>query len=145
LSSKAFPLRFFVNGTKGYLEDGSMPSLDVETALGFFRENRMPEGFYRREGAYDNLQLGDDIVWMIERHPVSPGKNEGLGNYVVDDTPLTLCAIYRDQIRLTLKQYPPTEVKGRLRKAVKANLKTFYDTLPPDESKSCEELLPYGP
>jgi hypothetical protein len=46
----------------------------------------MPAGFFRRHGAYGLNEVGNDIDDIIDAHPVFPGRNNGINNYVRDLT-----------------------------------------------------------
>lgn len=71
-----FPYRFFVDGRSPTAE------LDLTVARSFFQNGRYPDDFYRRNGSF-GLE-GDDFNLLIAPHPISPGHNEGAGNYVLD-------------------------------------------------------------
>ena len=87
---------------------------------------------------------------------VMPGRNEGVGNYVVNPEDngsvcwslwsghpradfSQLCYAYQRQVNLTAELYanPTSELEA----AIKANLVTFYQTL---EDPTCEQLFPFG-
>jgi hypothetical protein len=138
----AFPMRMWVNGTTGYASSGSFPSLDVNVALGFFRDGKMPNGFFRRQGDYGLGDVSGDTPVLRAPHPVPPGKNQGAGNYIPDGQAPTTCDAYKIQVGHVVELYPPATTTGNLRKAVKANLNTFYQVLP--SKNSCTQLFPYG-
>ena len=154
-----FPLAFFVSNQT---VDTTI-NATLDNARSFYELHKYPDGFYRRQGTYDFTQVGimfDKIFGMVR---VMPGRNEGVGNYVVNPEDngsvrrsfvdparrffpvlmfssfFQLCYAYQRQVNITAELYPnPT---SELETAIKANLITFYQTL---EDPTCEQLFPYG-
>ncbi|KAE9396118.1 Cloroperoxidase [Gymnopus androsaceus JB14] len=129
-----FPLAFFVSHQKS---DTSL-SLGLDDARSFLQNNKFPDGFYRRNGSYGLTEV------FAPFPDVLPGKNEGVGNYVVDpeDPGFNgggLCYAYYKQSNLTLAMYPdPTD---ELRTALQQNMASFYSAL---GDPTCEEVFPFG-
>ena len=94
-----FPFRFFVDGRN---QSGA---LDLTTARGFYQRSQYPTGFYRRNGSYGLNEIGPDIDAVAAAHPISPGHNEGLGNYVLnpEDPGLTDVRSFSDFKQLSYK------------------------------------------
>ncbi|KAK0533981.1 hypothetical protein OC834_002037 [Tilletia horrida] len=139
----AFPFRFFVDG-----RDKSA-ALDLDSARLFFEKNTFPNDFYRREGELETLGLGKDILALAKAHYMTPGFNNGIGNYTAsneDPSFLTAqCQIYKKAITVTLPtQYPFDTTTGLLRDAVKKNIHNFYLGALGGPSLFCPELFPYG-
>jgi hypothetical protein len=74
----AFPFRFFVDGR---VQNGQ---LNMTNARGFFQNNEMPPDFFRRNGSYGLAEVSQDVGGIFSAHPIPPGYNQGVGNYVVD-------------------------------------------------------------
>lgn len=75
-----FPLGFFVSNQTA---NTSLP-LELDDARSFFENGKFPDNFWRRNGTFGS-QIGELMVQIYEQFPpVLPGRNEGLGNYVVD-------------------------------------------------------------
>lgn len=72
-------IRFMVDG-----RSNDNASLDTTVARGFFQHATFPPDFYRRNGSFDFDGVGHDNAFMLSIHPIKPGRNEGLGNYVTD-------------------------------------------------------------
>lgn len=75
-----FPLAFFVNNQSS---DSSL-SLGLDDARSFFQNSKFPDNFWRRDGAYDVPQVVDLSIQVYTPFPVLPGRNQGVGNYVID-------------------------------------------------------------
>lgn len=73
-----FPYRFFVDGRSTTAE------LDLTVARGFFQNGTFPADFYRRQGSFGFTDIAPDIATLYIPHPISPGHNEGTGNYVAN-------------------------------------------------------------
>ncbi|KAG8213300.1 heme-thiolate peroxidase [Butyriboletus roseoflavus] len=119
-----FPLAFFVSNQT---VDTTI-NATLDDARSFYEMHQYPDGFYRRQGAYDFPQVSAmfDMIFGMVR--VRPGRNEGVNNFVVNpEDNGSLCYAYQRQTNLTAQLYPnPT---SELETAIKANLVTFYKTL----------------
>ncbi|KAH0833050.1 heme-thiolate peroxidase, partial [Lanmaoa asiatica] len=131
-----FPLAFFVSNQTA----NTTLNATLDDARNFFDLHKYPDGFYRRQGPYDFPQVSTMFGLIFNLVGLLPGRNEGVGNYVVNsEDPGTLCYAYQRQLNLTAQLYPnPT---SELAAAIKANFVTFYQTL---EDPSCEQLFPFG-
>jgi unspecific peroxygenase len=58
--------------------------LNLTNARGFFQNSQMPNDFFRRNGSFGLEEIGPDISAIFTPHPISPGFNQGVGNYVID-------------------------------------------------------------
>jgi hypothetical protein len=77
-AESVFPYRFFVDGRN------QSAMLDLTVARGFFQANQFPADFYRRNGSFGMNDVGEDMALLSQAHPISPGHNEGAGNYVLN-------------------------------------------------------------
>jgi unspecific peroxygenase len=77
-AESVFPYRFFVDGRN---QSGL---LNLTVARGFFQDSQFPADFYRRNGSFGLNDIGPDIDLLGQAHPISPGHNEGAGNYVLN-------------------------------------------------------------
>jgi unspecific peroxygenase len=59
-------------------------ALDLKSARGFFQRGQFPTGFHRRNGSFGLNEIGPDVDAVAEAHPIAPGHNEGVGNYVLN-------------------------------------------------------------
>jgi len=84
----AFTLNFFANGTDGILSASTMTS--------FFRDQRFPEGFYRRSAAGNINKIGADAIAIFAAKPVAPGANAPNGTYIRDTANVTGCSLYNN-------------------------------------------------
>ncbi|KAG9314954.1 heme-thiolate peroxidase [Chiua virens] len=132
-----FPLAFFVSNQTA----NSTLNLTVDDARGFFDDHKYPDGFWRRQTPYLPTDFYTFYDQAMEAIHALPGANDGAGNYVVNhEDPGTLCYAYQKQVNLTAELYPdPTP---ELEAAIRANLVTFYETVPPEPA--CEQLFPFG-
>ncbi|KAF8989677.1 Chloroperoxidase [Cyathus striatus] len=90
-ADNVFPLVFFVDGRIGNEQ------LSIDHARGFFQDARMPDGFHRANGSRGIDVIGDGITRLMAAHPIKPGQNKGVGNYVLDTTDDGLtpfCSLY---------------------------------------------------
>jgi unspecific peroxygenase len=154
----AFPYRFFVGGRK------QSTQLDPAVAHIFFQDGRFPKNFYRRNGTYGFPEISADVSEIFAVHPIPPGSNQGAGNYVPDlNYPgtnvvcpafgcnsdllkvyfsiLKICYLYTTHVNVTVPSLYPNPT-GALRKAIKENLVTFYNSL--NGVANCSQVFPYG-
>ncbi|TFK18174.1 Cloroperoxidase [Coprinopsis marcescibilis] len=132
----ALPVNLFVDGRKTGAEKGQ---LDMDSALSFFKDFRFPSGFFR--AAEPGGAQGADVI--VTTHPVSPGRNEGAGNYVVDDSlgsVLDPCKFYTQFVNVTVRDLYPNP-RGVLRRNLNLNLGFVYEAL---GDPSCPQVFPYG-
>jgi len=132
-----FPSTMFISGLTE-----ATGQLDLTDARGFFQDNRMPEGFYRRNGSFGFDEVGAAIDVVQGPFPFPPGWNEGVGNFIIQENfpGGSLCDIYQTFINETVLQlYPDPE--GALLDALKENMQSFYL---PMVDQNCTQLFPYG-
>jgi len=129
-----FPFQFFVDGRS------ATQDLNLDVARGFFQISRMPPDFFRRNGSFDLNSAGSGVIEIFSAHPVLPGVNMGVGNFVPDSNPLgdatsIICAIYDSFITRVQSLYPnPT---GVLKDALNGNLANFFS---PIADSGCTEF-----
>ncbi len=132
-SSSVFPLNFFVDGRQN---DGQ---LDLDVATGFFRDGRMPDGFFRSPVP----RMSEGAATVLAAHPILPGKNMGAVNTYTpdpDSSDLTApCKSYTNFINRTVKSLYPAPT-GELKDALNRNLGYMYQFVDP----SCPQVFPYG-
>jgi hypothetical protein len=132
-----FPTVFFVDGR---VADGQ---LNVTNARGFFQKSQMPEDFYRPNTTIDFNQTYVGIQLVFGPHPIQPGKNEGVGNYVLDPTSANFsqfCELYTNFVNYTVQPLYPHPT-GFLLMALKTNLNYFYSAV---RGMGCSQIFPYG-
>ncbi|KAF8554620.1 heme-thiolate peroxidase [Imleria badia] len=131
-----FPLAFFVSNQTA----NTTLNTSLDNARSFFQTHKYPDGFYRRQAPYDFPEVSTMFGKIFDLVGVLPGRNEGVGNFVVNpEDNGSLCYAYQRQVNLTGQLYPnPT---SELETAIKANLISFYQTL---EDPTCEQLFPFG-
>lgn len=133
-----FPAVLFVDGR---VSDGQ---LDMTNARGFFEHSRFPDNFWRTNITLGLEYLRDNFPAVQDAHPIQPGKNHGLNNYVLDPTSPDMsggfCALYTKFVNETVKGLYPNP-KGVLRSAVKRNLRYLFTSL---DGFGCTEQFPYG-
>jgi unspecific peroxygenase len=134
-AESVFPAVFFVDGR---VADGQ---LNLTNARGFFQNSQMPADFFRTNASAGFNTIGRGISSVYARHPIQPGKNNGVGNYTLDPTSANFtqfCKLYTNFVNGTvLSLYPrPT---GVLLKALNTNLDYFYSPL----NQSCPQVFPY--
>ena len=131
-----FPILFFVDGR---VSDGQ---LDLNVARGFYQNSQMPEGFFRanKSNGFDG-DLGINMHKVFQAHPIQPGRNRGVGNYVVDPTSAKLsetCLLYTNFVNVTVRSLYPNPT-GALRTALNTNLDFFFSGL-----TNCTQFFPFG-
>lgn len=125
----------------------------------------MPLGFHRRNGTFGMAEIGAPITFIFEQHPVLPGNNDGINNFVLDPTSpnfstpntasrsvhfvvdfltilMQFCAIYNAFANVTVRSLYPNPT-GELRKALNENLATFFSPLSQPVG-ACEQVFPFG-
>lgn len=136
-AESVFPLVFFVDGR---VSDGR---LSLPNARGFFQNSQMPTDFFRPNQSIGLDVIGNGIGAISSVHPIAPGKNEGVGNYVLDPTSADFdhfCLLYINFVNQTVRSLYPNP-KGVLLDALKRNLDNFYSPL---NGTDCEQIFPYG-
>jgi hypothetical protein len=53
-------------------------------ARGFFQDMKMPDGFFRAKEPFGLALIGGGINFIFAVHPIQPGVNQGINNYVLD-------------------------------------------------------------
>ena len=114
----------------------------MSEARGFFEEMRMPDGFFRANQPYGIKEIGAGIDAISAAHPVDPGNNEGIDNYVPDpNSPRhEICSIYTAFVNDIVQGLYP-DPKGVLLEAMKANLENLYSPL---KEHNCTQVYLYG-
>jgi len=135
-AESTFPIHFFIDGRQ---KDGQ---LDLNAALGFFRDMQYPVGFFRAGSPQGSAGLSA----VAETHPVPPGANQGkLNSYTPDPNSADLssfCKLYTDFVNVTIKGLYPAPT-GVLRDALNRNLGFLYEFVGSD-TPSCPQVFPYG-
>jgi len=132
-----FPLVFFVDGRVADQE------LNLTDARGFFQNSQMPDGFFRAKQPFGLNEIGNGIDVIFAAHPIQPGENQGVGNYVLNSASANLsefCLLYTNFVNQTVRSLYPNPT-GILRDALNANLDNFYSPLP---AQGCTQFFPYG-
>ena len=133
-----FPFLFFVDGR---VSDGQ---LNLTVARGFFQNSSMPDGFFRANRSIGFDEINDPIGNVFSAHPIQPGKNQGVNNYVFDPTSASFtsdpCLLYYNFVNQTVRSLYPNPT-GALRDALNVNLNTFYGSL---QATNCTQLFPFG-
>jgi hypothetical protein len=132
-----FPLVFFVDGRVSNLE------LNMTNARGFFQNSEMPEDFFRANHSIGLNEIGVGITILFEAHPIQPGANQGVGNYVLNPASANLsefCLLYTNFVNQTVRSLYPAPT-GILRDALNANLDNFFG---PAGTQGCTQFFPYG-
>lgn len=131
-----FPILFFVDGR---VSDGQ---LDLDVARGFYQNSQMPEGFFRANKSNGfNGDLGVGMHQVFQAHPILPGRNDGVGNYVLDPTSAKIsetCLLYTNFANQTVRSLYPNPT-GHLRTSLNANLGFFFSAL-----QGCQQVFPFG-
>lgn len=132
-----FPLVFFVDGRLGNRQ------VPLANARGFFQNSEMPTDFHRSNTSIGLNIIGDGIGLIFKVHPIQPGRNNGVGNYVLDPTSANFtqfCKLYTNFVNHTVQSLYPSP-KGVLLQALKTNLDYFYSPL---KGGACSQVFPYG-
>lgn len=136
-AESTFPLLFFVDGRQ------PLGSVSTDVARGFFQNSEMPKDFFRANVSIDLNLVGEAIGVVFAPHPIEPGNNQGVNNYVLDPNSADFsdfCKLYTDFVNNTVKGLYPHPT-GVLRDALNANLGYFYG---PISDPSCPQVFPYG-
>ena len=132
-----FPLVFFVDGRLANLE------LNMTNARGFFQNSEMPEDFFRAKQPFGLNEIGAGIDIIFAAHPIQPGANQGVGNFVLDPASANLsqfCLLYTNFVNETVRSLYPSPT-GILRDALNANLDNFFSPLP---TQGCTQFFPFS-
>ena len=112
-------------------------------ARGFFQNMQMPNGFFRANHATGLKEIESVVNDIFGAHPIPPGNNKGVGNYVPDPTSPNIdqfCLIYTNFVNQTVRSLYPSPT-GVLLDALNTNLDFFF--IPVAES-GCNQVFPYG-
>ena len=115
----------------------------MTNARGFFQNMEMPEDFFRANHPFGLNDIGDGINVIFEAHPIQPGTNQGVNNYVLDPASAhlgDLCLLYINSVNNTVRSLYPNPT-GVLLDALNANLDNFFSPLRP---QGCIQLFSYG-
>ena len=132
-----FPYLFFVDGR---ISDGQ---LNLTNARGFFQNSEMPTGFFRANRSIGLNEIGNNIFTIFNFHPIEPGRNEGVNNYVLDPTSADFsdfCLLYTNFVNETVRSLYP-EPTGVLLDALNENLNNFFGPL---KESGCTQIFPFG-
>ena len=133
-----FPFLFSVDGR---ISDGQ---LNLTIACGFFQNSSMPDGFFCANRSIGFNEINDPIGNVFSTHPIKPGKNQGVNNYVFDPTSASFtndpCLLYYNFVNQTVWSLYPNPT-GALRDALNVNLNTFYGSL---QATNCTQLYSFG-
>ncbi|TFK18147.1 hypothetical protein FA15DRAFT_660929 [Coprinopsis marcescibilis] len=118
-----FPATLFTDRCK---TGKNKTQLDMQSALGFFRDMRFPKEFFRASAP----SAGEEAAGIFKAHPINPGGNVGgVNNYVVDTSLGGFedgCGFYTQFVNMTIRSlYPKPE--GVLRRNLKINLGFLYE------------------
>lgn len=136
-AESTFPYLYFVDGR---ISNGQ---LNLTDARGFFQNSEMPTDFFRANRSIGFSEIGENIVTIFAVHPIQPGGNQGVGNYVLNPASANFsdfCLLYVNFVNETVRSLYP-EPKGVLRKALNANLDNFYSPL---AGSGCPQVFPFG-
>jgi hypothetical protein len=137
-AESVFPFLFFVDGR---VSDGQ---LNLTVARDFFQNASMPEGFFRPNRSIGLVEINDPMTAVFNAHPIQPGKNQGVNNYVVDPTSASFtsdpCLLYSSFVNETVRSLYPNP-DGALRDALNFNLNNLYS---PIKDSGCPQLFPFG-
>jgi len=133
-----FPLVFFVDGRVANAE------LSMTDARGFFQHMKMPDGFFRAKQPFGFNEIGAGINLIFSAHPIQPGANQGVNNYVLDPASANLsefCLLYTNFVNDTVRGLLYPNPTGVLLDALNANLDNFFS---PIQAQGCTQFFPYG-
>ncbi|TFK21072.1 aromatic peroxygenase precursor [Coprinopsis marcescibilis] len=133
-----FPVNLFTDGRQAS-NPTTRGQLTLSAARSFFKDMRFPTGFFR--AAVPSGNEGIEVVFAA--HPIEPGRNHGVNNYVVDTSLGSLsdpCGFYTGFVNTTIKGLYPNPT-GVLRRNLNINLQFLYDALSPPD---CPQVFPYG-
>ncbi|KAF8801680.1 Cloroperoxidase [Phlegmacium glaucopus] len=136
-AESTFPYLYFVDGR---VSDGQ---LNLTNARGFFQNSQMPTDFFRANRSIGLNEVGANIDTIFAVHPIEPGRNEGVGNYVLDPTSAdfsNFCLLYVNFVNQTVRSLYP-EPKGILLDVLNDNLDNFYSPL---IGSGCPQIFPFG-
>jgi len=132
-----FPLVFFVDGRASNL------SVPITNARGFFQNMEMPQDFFRANQSFGIDAIGQGIGIIFQAHPIQPGANQGINNYVLNPASANLsefCLLYTNFVNETVRSLYPAPT-GVLLDALKGNLDNFYSGI---KNQGCTQFFPYG-
>ena len=112
-------------------------------ARGFFQDMKMPDGFFRAKRPFGFDDIGAGMSEMYRAHPIEPGTNQGVDNYILDPTSPSLgefCLLYTNFVNDTVPSLYPNPT-GILRDALNANLDNLFSPL---RERGCTQFFPYG-
>ena len=104
---------------------------------------KFPDGFFRANRPFGLDEIGAGIDFIFKIHPIQPGANQGVNNYVLNPASANLsefCLLYTNFVNQTVVGLYPNPT-GVLRKALNANLNNFFSPL---VSSGCTQFFPYG-
>ncbi|KXN81289.1 Aromatic peroxygenase [Leucoagaricus sp. SymC.cos] len=133
-AESVFPINFFIDGRQ------TDKQLDLNDALGFFRDMKFPDGFFRA----GQPTSADGIEVVAAAHPIAPGANQGAVNtYTPDPNSAdfsSFCKLYVNFVNQTIKSLYP-DPTGVLRDALNRNLNFLYEFI---NTPACPQVFPYG-
>ena len=138
-AESALPFLFFTDGRDSNLQ------LSMASARGFFQNGRMPENFFRPNRSIGFNEIVPFVNQIFSAHPISPGTNNGVGNYVLDPTSADFtqfCLLYTNFVNETVRSLYPSPT-GILLDALKTNLDFLFQGIATGTS-GCTQVFPYG-
>ena len=103
----------------------------------------MPDGFFRSNESIGLDIIGGGINYLFQRFPIQPGRNQGVGNYILDPTSANFsefCLLSTNFVNQTVRSLYPAPT-GILLDRLNANLDNFYSPL---LGQGCPQFFPYG-
>lgn len=77
----------------------------------FFQNNDVPTDFFCTNWFIGLNEIGENIFSIFSVHPIEPGRNEGIGNYVLGPTSASdfnnLYLLYTDFVNMTVHSLYP--------------------------------------
>ena len=135
-AESSIPVHFFVDGRSQNAE------LNMADARRFFQNCQMPENFFRPDHPIGFVEIVPDVNSIFDVHPIQPGKNQGVGNYVPDPTSANIsqfCLLYTNFVNETVRSLYPSPT-GVLLDALNTNLDFFFK---PIAESGCTQIFPY--
>ena len=115
----------------------------MTNARGFFQHSEMPKGFFRAKQPFGFSEINAAADIILRAHPTSPGRNQGVGNYVLDPTSANLdqiCLLYTNFVNETVRSLYPSPT-GVLLHALNRNLDNLFHSV---EAQGCTQFFPYN-
>ena len=134
-AESVLPLHFFVDGRNSNQE------LNMVDARGFFQNSQMPDDFFRPKQPIGFREIAVGVNLVFDAHPIQPGTNQGVGNYVLDPASANIsnfCLLYTNFVNNTVRSLYPSPT-GILLDTLNSNLDIFFSGI-----QGCPQVFPYG-